>query len=141
MSKTSIQVGDISANVLRELAITITSMTKSNKLDILVIEMNSAAQELQNLLKSYPNTQKNDDAKMEIPIMDIIQVVTMVSLLTEIVARVEDIVNCVEELSNLGKYKPAMSKCDKSKQHSTDSKISPEQQNEEEAIVKTLQVV
>lgn len=141
MSKSSIQVGDISANVLRELAITITSMTKSNKLDILVIEMNSAAQELQNLLKSYPNTQKNDDAKMEIPIMDIIQVVTMVSLLTEIVARVEDIVNCVEELSNLGKYKPAMSKSDKSKQHSTDSKISPEQQNEEEAIVKTLQVV
>ncbi|CAI8603194.1 unnamed protein product [Vicia faba] len=141
MSKTSMQVGDNSANVLRELALTIRNMTKSNKLDILVMEMNSAAQELQNLLKSYPNTQNNEDAKMEIPIMDIIQVVTMVSLLTEIVARVEDIVNCVEELSSLGKYKPAVSMCDKSKQHSTDNKISPEQQNEEEAIVKTLQMV
>ncbi|KAL5068484.1 hypothetical protein RYX36_019371 [Vicia faba] len=141
MSKTSMQVGDNSANVLRELALTIRNMTKSNKLDILVMEMNSAAQELQNLLKSYANTQNNEDAKMEIPIMDIIQVVTMVSLLTEIVARVEDIVNCVEELSSLGKYKPAVSMCDKSKQHSTDNKISPEQQNEEEAIVKTLQMV
>ncbi|XP_058762330.1 aluminum-activated malate transporter 10-like [Vicia villosa] len=141
MSKTSMQVGDISANVLRELALTIKSMTKSNKLDILVIEMNSASQELQNLLKSYPNTQNKDDAKMDIPIMDIIQVVTMVSLLTEIVARVEDVVKCVEELSDLGKYKPAVSKCDKSKQHSTDSKISPEQENEEEEIVKTLQMV
>ncbi|KAL5097296.1 hypothetical protein RYX36_001623 [Vicia faba] len=141
MSKTSMQVGDNSANVLRELALTIRNMTNSNKLDILVMEMNSAAQELQNLLKSYPNTQNNDDAKMEIPIMDIIQVVTMVSLLTEIVARVEDIVNYVEELSSLGKYKPAVSMCDKSKQHSTDNKISPEQQNEDEAIVKTLQMV
>jgi len=138
------KVGDNSANVLRELASTIKNMTKSNKLDILVIEMNNAALELQNLLKSYPNTQKNakeGDAKLEIPIIELIQVVTVVSLLTEIVARVEDIVKCVEELSDLAKFKPEMSKCDKTKHHSTDNKISPDQQNDEETIIKTLQMV
>jgi len=139
------KVGDNTANVLRELAMTIKNMTKSNKLDILVIEMNNAALELQNLLKSYPNTQKNakegGDAKLEIPIIELIQVVTVVSLLTEIVARVEDIVKCVEELSDLAKFKPEMSKCDKTKHHSTDNKISPDQQNDEETIIKTLQMV
>lgn len=144
MSRTSIKVGDNSANVLRELASTIKKMKKSNKLDILVIEMNNAALELQNLLKSYPNTQKNakdGDAKLEIPIIELIQVVTVVSLLSEIVARVEDIVKCVEELSDLAKFKPEMSKCDKTKQHSTDNKISPDQQNDEETVIKTLQMV
>ncbi|CAJ2628319.1 unnamed protein product [Trifolium pratense] len=140
ISITSIKVGANSSSVLRELAITINSMTKSNKLDTLVIEMNNVVQELQNLLKSYPNSH-NNNAKIEIPIIEIIQVVTIVSLLTEIVARVEDIVKGVEELSNLAKFKPAMSKCNKFKQHSTDNKISPEQQNVEEAIIKTLQMV
>jgi hypothetical protein len=140
------KVGINSTNVLKELSITIKKMTKSNKLDLLVMEMNNAAQELQNLLKSYPNTQINSkaspsEAKLEIPIMEIIQVGTIVSLLTEIVARVEDIVKDVEELSNLAKFKEAKTKCDKSKQHSMDSKISPEQQNDEEVIIKTLQMV
>ncbi|GAU30668.1 hypothetical protein TSUD_31400 [Trifolium subterraneum] len=147
MSITSMKVGIDSTNVLKELAITIKKMRKSNKLDILVMEMNNAAQELQNLLKSYPNTQNNaketspNEAKLEIPIMEIIQVGTVVSLLSEIVARVEDIVKCVEELSNLAKFKEGKTKCDKSKQHSTDCKISPEQQNDEEVIIKTLQIV
>jgi hypothetical protein len=140
------KVGINSTNVLKELSITIKKMTKSNKLDLLVMEMNNTAQELQNLLKSYPNTQINpkaspSEAKLEIPIMEIIQVGTIVSLLTEIVARVEDIVKDVEELSNLAKFKEAKIKCDKSKQHSMDSKISPEQQNDEEVIIKTLQMV
>lgn len=143
------KVGATSASVLRELAITIKSMTKSNKIDILVVEMNNAAQELQNLLKSYPNTHNNNNnvteegspaAKTEIPLMDIIQVVTVVSLLVEIVARVEDIVIAVSELSNLAKFQPAISKCDKSEQHRADSKISPCQLTDEQAI-KTIQMV
>ncbi|CAJ2628318.1 unnamed protein product [Trifolium pratense] len=147
MSITSMKVGINSTNVLKELAITIKNMRKSNKLDLLVMEMNNAAQELQNLLKSYPNTQNNPkeaslgEAKIEIPIMEIIQVGTIVSLLSEIVTRVEDIVKEVEELSNLAKFKEPKTKCDKSKQHSMDSKISPEQQNDEEVIIKTLQMV
>jgi hypothetical protein len=143
------KVGANSASVLRELAITIKSMTMSNKLDIMVKEMNNVAQELQNLLKSYSSTYNINakeafpsDEKIEIPIMQVIQVVTFVSLLTEIVSRVEDIVKGVEELSNLAKFQTAISKCEKFKQHSIDSKISPEQQNdEEEEIIKTLRMV
>ncbi|CAK8572197.1 unnamed protein product [Lathyrus sativus] len=140
MSAPSMKVGANTASVLRELAITIKTMTKSNKLDILVIEMSNASQELQNILKSYPITlNKNgtevsyDEGKVEIPIMEIIQVVSVVALFNEIVVRVKDIVKCVEELSNLAKFEPAeLSKCNKSKQHLTDNKISPEQQNDEE---------
>lgn len=146
------KVGANTASVLRELAITIKTMTKSNKLDTLVIEMSNTSQELQNLLKSYPNTHNkngtevpyddDDDEKIEIPIMKIIQVVTVVSLLNEIVVRVKDIVKCVEELSNLAKFEPSiLSKCNKSKQHLADNKISPEQQNDEETIIKTIQIV
>ncbi|KAL5068488.1 hypothetical protein RYX36_019375 [Vicia faba] len=134
MSAASMKVGANSASVLRELAITIKTMTKSNKLDILVIEMNNGAQELQNLLKCY------DDGKIEIPIMEIIEVVSVVSLLDEIVVRVKDIVKCVEELSDLAKFKPAvLAKCNKSKP--ADNKISPEDQNDDERIIKTLQIV
>ncbi|CAL5206860.1 unnamed protein product [Lathyrus oleraceus] len=152
MSAPSMKVGANTASVLRELAITIKTMTKSNKLDTLVIEMSNTSQELQNLLKSYPNTHNkngtevpyddDDDEKFEIPIMEIIQVVTVVSLLNEIVVRVKDIVKCVEELSNLAKFEPSiLSKCNKSKQHLADNKISPEQQNDEETIIKTIQIV
>lgn len=142
------KVGANSASVLRELSITINNMTKSKKLDSLVKEMNIATQELQNLLKSYSNTHNVNaketsslgDAKMEIPIMEVIQVVTVISLLIETVARVEDIVKSVEELSKLAKFKPEMSKCDKSKQRSTQNKILPDQ-HDEEATIKTLQIV
>ncbi|KEH42891.1 putative aluminum-activated malate transporter [Medicago truncatula] len=148
MSTTSMKVGANSASVLRELSITINNMTKSKKLDSLVKEMNIATQELQNLLKSYSNTHNVNaketsslgDAKMEIPIMEVIQVVTVISLLIETVARVEDIVKSVEELSKLAKFKPEMSKCDKSKQRSTQNKILPDQ-HDEEATIKTLQIV
>lgn len=143
------KVGANTASVLRELAITIKTMTKSNKLDILVIEMSNAAQELQNLLKNYATTlNKNgtevshDDGKIEISIMKIIEVVTVVSLLDEIVVCVKDIVKCVEELSDSAKFKPAMlAKCNKSKPADNNNRISPEQQNDEETIIKTLQIV
>lgn len=151
------KVGTNSASVIRELATTIRNMRKSSKLDILVTEMNSATQELRNLLNSYPNlvnspshnnakrtTQTEsaspDDvaAKIEIPLMEIIQVVTVASLLIEIVARVEGIVESVEDLSDLAEFQPEI--CVKSKQHISDNKISPELQNDEESV-RTLQMV
>lgn len=158
LSSISVKVGTNAASVIRELAITIRSMKKSYKLDNLVVEMNNAAQELRNLLKSsYPNlvipsSHNNNDAKlgaqteeeaiispggevgaakMEAPVlllMEIVQVAAVVSLLIEIVARVEDIVKAVAELSDLAEFQPpAKSMCDKSKQHTADSKISPDQ--------------
>ncbi|XP_061346971.1 aluminum-activated malate transporter 10-like [Gastrolobium bilobum] len=144
MSSISIKVGASTASIIRELAITIRNMKKSSKVDTLVAEMNSAAKELRNLIKSYPNLVNQQShnaqdtpteaaspcevaAKTEVPLMEIIQVVTVASLLIEIVARVEGIVKAVEELSNLAKFQPAM--CATSKE-----------QNDEEAM-KTLQMV
>ncbi|CAJ1976352.1 unnamed protein product [Sphenostylis stenocarpa] len=157
MSSISMKVGANCASVIRELATTMRNMTKSSKLDILVTEMNSDAQELLGFLSSYPNmvnapshnaklstqteTAPSDvplAAKVEIPLMQIIQVVTVASLLIEIVSRMEGIVEAVEELSDLANFQPEMSV--KSKQHSADSKISPDQQNAEEADT-TLQMV
>ncbi|XP_020238921.1 LOW QUALITY PROTEIN: aluminum-activated malate transporter 10-like [Cajanus cajan] len=147
MSSISMKVGGKCASVIRELASTIRNTKKSSKLDILVTEMNSAAQELRSLLNSYPNlvnptshdakrTPDDVAAKIEIPLMEIIQVVTVASLLNEIVARVEGIVEAVEELSDLAEFKPEM--CVKSKQqHSADSKISPEQQNDDKEAENT----
>jgi len=152
------KVGANSASVIRELATMMRNMTKSSKLDILVTEMNCAAQELRSLLSSYPNlvnapshnakcsaqteTTTSSDipqaAKIEIPLMQIIQVITVASLLIEIVARVEGIVETVEELSDLANFQPEM--CVKSKQHSPDNKISPDQQINEETE-RTLQMV
>ncbi|KAK7344099.1 hypothetical protein VNO77_13362 [Canavalia gladiata] len=152
MSSLSMKVGGNSASVIRELASTIRNMTKSCKVDILVTEMNDAAQELRNLLKSYPNMANPPShnakgteteagevaAKIEISLMEIIQVVTVASLLTEIVTRVEGIVKAVEELSDLAEFQPPV--CVKSKQHSADSNISSNQHKDEETI-RTLQMV
>ncbi|KAL5138992.1 Aluminum-activated malate transporter 10 [Glycine soja] len=155
MSSISMKVGANCASVIRELATTIRKMKKSSKLDILVTQMNSAAQELRSLLNSCPNlvnplhnskrstrteTASPDDLapKIEIPLMEIIQVVTVASLLIEIVARVEDIVENVEELSDLANFQPEMNV--KSKQHTSDSKVSPDQQNDGEPV-RTLQMV
>ncbi|KAK7391838.1 hypothetical protein VNO78_20261 [Psophocarpus tetragonolobus] len=155
MRSISMKVGSDCVSVIRELATTIRKMTKSSKVDLLVTEMNSAAQELRSSLNSCPNlvnarshttkptqteTASSDDvaAKVEIPIMEIIQVVTVASLLVEMVARVESIVEAVEELSDLANFQPEISV--KSKQHTVDNKISPDQQEDEEAV-RTLQMV
>ena len=155
------KVGAKSTSVIRELAITIKNTTKSSKVDILVVEMNSAAQELRDLLKSYSNlvnppshnnaqgTQPSEASSPDqelapevdqIPLMEIIQVATIASLLIEIVARVEDIVKDVEELSDMAEFKQPM--CVKSKQHEhiADNNFYPTQQKHEEGI-KTLEMV
>ncbi|KAE9612027.1 hypothetical protein Lal_00048974 [Lupinus albus] len=152
MSNISLKVGANCASLIRELAITMKNMTKSSKVDILVMEMNNSAQELQDLLKSYPSlvnpssspnnaqdTETEVASKIEISLMEIIQVVTIASLLIEIVARVKCIGKCVEELSDLAKFQPAM--CDKSKHHTVDNKINPDQDKDEEAINNKLQIV
>ncbi|KAF7810506.1 aluminum-activated malate transporter 10-like [Senna tora] len=131
ISGVSLKLSAKCGSVIREVANTIRNMTKSSRVDTLVGEMNSAAQELQDVLKSYPiimlkNIQPvavhdGDDgiaaaAKTPPPpappplgLMELVQLVTVASLLIEIVARVEAIVNAVQQLADSAHFSPAPS--------------------------------
>ena len=129
-------VGSNSSGVIQELAKTVKTMKKSNTIDLLVGEMNSAVQELQNDLKSLSclsnsdsppfkeesetpenkKTEKPQNAAATIPLMGVISVVTFASLLIEIVSRTEAIVEAVEELSNLAEFELTVSKQKQSNQ-------------------------
>ncbi|KAJ7945087.1 Aluminum-activated malate transporter [Quillaja saponaria] len=130
-----LKVSTNSASVIRELATCIKTMKKSSGTDILVAEMKGAAQELKDVLKSYPTSclithdqilkaenpeNHHDHNQLPIsstrsstvdvapfPLMEIVQVVTTASLLIEVTVRVEGIVNAVEELADLAEFQPS----------------------------------
>ncbi|XP_023746453.1 aluminum-activated malate transporter 10 [Lactuca sativa] len=121
MKEICMTLSSSSSKVLRELAITMESMRKSTKTDILVHEMNFAVETFQNVLKDLSNqavvlvpttttttttTVSNEEnsrnCKPEpelVPIMKIFPMATMASLLIEIAERVEGIVVQVEEMA------------------------------------------
>ncbi|KAI3441720.1 uncharacterized protein J3R85_001745 [Psidium guajava] len=115
----SMAVCSRSCNVLRELSISVKTTTNSSKLDSSVVEMKFAVQELQNALTSLPSQlilwqpfpdQSNENksiAKKERapPVMGVIPLATLVSLLTEIAARIEETVDAVVKLAELAEFK------------------------------------
>ncbi|KAL6322189.1 hypothetical protein AAG906_005135 [Vitis piasezkii] len=128
-----------SSNVLKELMITMKTMRRSSKIDFFVGEMNSAVKDLQNGMKSLPtmlsvpppDTVKGKPGTKTTmpPLMEVLPLATLVSLLIEIAARIEAIVNNIDELACLAEFKPA--KDDKPKQNqSTITPISDDQDHE-----------
>ncbi|XP_058084519.1 aluminum-activated malate transporter 10-like [Magnolia sinica] len=107
-----------SCNVLKELATTTKTMRKSANINLLVGEMNAAVEDLQNALKSLPhqlvmllppsteNEKKQPVPMANIPLMDILPLVTITSLLIEIATRIEGVVDEVDELAGLANFKP-----------------------------------
>ncbi|XP_022754202.1 aluminum-activated malate transporter 10-like [Durio zibethinus] len=118
LSSSCLKVSSSSSSAIRELAETVKTMKKSSTIDLLVGEMNSAVQELQNDLKSLsyllnpssgPENKNLETACMEattptVPLMEIIPVVTLASILIEIVVRIEALVDAVEELGKLAEF-------------------------------------
>ncbi|OMO64256.1 Aluminum-activated malate transporter [Corchorus capsularis] len=119
-----LKVSSYSTKVLKELAITIKKMQKSSKTDFRVAEMNFAVKELRDALKSLPShviaplsiptIEQPPEGKagpISIatvpPIMKVLPLVTAVSLLIEIAARIGGIVDAVEELASLAEFEPA----------------------------------
>ncbi|KAK9926379.1 hypothetical protein M0R45_023612 [Rubus argutus] len=138
MSNISLKVSSESSRVIKELARTMKTMKKSSTIDFLVGDMNSAILELQEDLKSLPNSFINLQPLQEaecpekknigaVALMDIIPLVTLASLLIEIAARIEGMVDAVEELAELSEYK---SVADEKKQHQPISKTSDEHKEE-----------
>ncbi|KAI4311428.1 hypothetical protein MLD38_036327 [Melastoma candidum] len=90
-----------SSNVLKELAGCLKSMTKSSKLTFLIADMNIASQELQDAMNSLPS-----QLVVNRPcLMDLIPLATMMSLLTEISSRIEDLANGIVEFAKLAEFK------------------------------------
>lgn len=112
------------SQVLKELAATMKTMRKYSTTDVLVGEMNFAVQELQNALKSLPNQLLQIGAKGEqtttVPLIDILPLATAIFLLFEIAARIEGIVDAVDELADLAEFKPAIDEQSKQSQSTSD---------------------
>ncbi|XP_052192058.1 aluminum-activated malate transporter 10 [Diospyros lotus] len=114
-----IRVSSHSSKVLKELVVTMKTMTKSSTTDLTVGEMNFAVQELQNALKSLPiqllfptisannATAETTTEQFAVPLIKILPLATAMSLLIEIAARIEGIVDQVDELADLAEFKPA----------------------------------
>ncbi|XP_030548116.1 aluminum-activated malate transporter 10-like [Rhodamnia argentea] len=129
----SMAVCSHSCNVLRELSMSVKTMTNSSKLGASVAEMNSALQELQNALKSLPtqlnlhqplpnkSTENKSAARKDSapPLMGVIPLATLVSLLTEIAARIEETVDGAVKLAELAEFKASNE--DKAAQNQPDS--------------------
>ncbi|XVE64632.1 hypothetical protein DITRI_Ditri07aG0116100 [Diplodiscus trichospermus] len=151
LSTSCLKVSSSSSKVIRELAETVKTTKKSCSIDLLMGEMNSAVQELQNDLKSLshllnpgaaPEDKKMETACMEatiatIPLMEITPVVTLASILIEIVARIEALVGAVEELAKLAEFPICDDKSNQSK--IKDAIVSDEEKTER--TMKALQRV
>ncbi|KAK9049894.1 hypothetical protein SSX86_031136 [Deinandra increscens subsp. villosa] len=125
-----------SSNVIRELATTISTMTRSTmKINMAVEDMRNAILELQNDIKSLPDLliqpldhkEKNDVVLSEITVMSLLEVIPLVSfasLLIETASRIEEnMVKTVEELAESGKFKQPKSEV-KPKHNQTTNKIN-----------------
>ncbi|XP_030548006.1 aluminum-activated malate transporter 10-like [Rhodamnia argentea] len=115
----SMAVCSHSCIVLRELSMSVKTTTNSSKLHSSVGEMNFALQELQNALKSLPTqlilqqpfpdesseNKSNNEKECAPPVLGLIPLATLVSLLTEIAARIEETVDGVVKLAELAEFK------------------------------------
>ncbi|XP_073313780.1 aluminum-activated malate transporter 10-like isoform X2 [Primulina huaijiensis] len=114
-----LRLSSSSSAVVKELSTVINTMTKSTKIHLLVQEMNNAVEELQNALKSFseqstasltvPKLEESDNgagkAKTSPALVQIVPLVTVSSLLMEIAARTEEIVEAVNSLAQKAEFK------------------------------------
>ncbi|XP_071703775.1 aluminum-activated malate transporter 10-like [Rutidosis leptorrhynchoides] len=129
-----------SSNVIRELATSVYTMTRSSKIDIAIQDMKNAVIVLQNDLKSLPDlliqTQYDKEKKeadsseiIVMPLMEVIPVVSFASLLIETASRIElNLVKAVEELAESAEFKQPEDEI-KANHNKTTETIVPNEEN------------
>ncbi|KAG1354553.1 Aluminum-activated malate transporter 10 [Cocos nucifera] len=110
-----------SSKVLKELSSSMKSMKRSQNIDLLVEEMSNAVEELHNALRSFPNQltqaavqpaveateeKKRDSISVTttLPVMEVLPLITVASLLIEISARIDGVVDAVRTLADLAGF-------------------------------------
>uniref|UniRef100_J3M0H5 Uncharacterized protein n=3 Tax=Oryza brachyantha TaxID=4533 RepID=J3M0H5_ORYBR len=94
------------AAVLREASSSITAMTASRSLDFTVADMNTAVQELQSEVRALPSKLFGEATAAQ-QLMDAVQLFTVTSLLIEVSARIEGVVDAVDTLATLASFSSA----------------------------------
>ncbi|KAL9176418.1 hypothetical protein ABFS82_02G177300 [Erythranthe guttata] len=116
--KFCIRLSANSSAVLKELATSIGTMTRSSKVEFLVEEMRSSVQELQNVLESLSKqpiqstapkneggTAEGNSSPIVVTLVQIVPLVTVSSLLMEIAARTEKIADAVNVLAEKAEFR------------------------------------
>jgi len=106
------RVAALCASVLREASGSVSAMTTSKILGLAVADMNAAVQELQADMRALPSTLLLAEAGSAEPAaptapltMDAAQLFTVTSLLIEVSARIEGVVDAVNTLASLANFK------------------------------------
>lgn len=91
--------------VLREASSSFAEMTVSRTLDFVVADMNTAVHELQGDLRELPVSLAKESAAGSASLIDAMPLFTVASLLVEISARVETVVDAVDTMASLASFK------------------------------------
>ncbi|KAF0934312.1 hypothetical protein E2562_024801 [Oryza meyeriana var. granulata] len=109
------------SRVLKEASSSVAAMTGPKTLDFAVADMNTAVHELQGDLRALPPVLALEPAEMSL--MDAMPLFTVASLLIEISARTEGVVDAVETLATLANFKQVEDDDDNNGQ--TEMKVHP----------------
>ncbi|CAM0944713.1 unnamed protein product [Alopecurus aequalis] len=97
------RLGAQCARVLKEASRSVATMTVSRELDLAVDDMDTAVQELQGDLRELPFSLAMEPG--ETSLIDAMPLFTVASLLTEISARVENVVDAVDAMASVAGFK------------------------------------
>lgn len=124
LKRKCLRLSTTSANVLEEVTIIMKTMRKSSIIEVLVGEMTYAVEELQNAMKSIPDhlienptslnlsetSEKDHTAEITILPLQILSLATTVSMLIQGAAKIEEIVDAVDQFADLANFKPVTDK-------------------------------
>ncbi|XP_062221029.1 aluminum-activated malate transporter 10-like [Phragmites australis] len=117
------RVGTQCARVLREASSSVATMVSSKTLDFAVADMNTAVHELQGEMRTLPSMLTVKLAETT-SLMDTMPLFTVASLLVEISARIDGVIDAADALATLANFKQ-VDNDDDDKKRETEMKVHP----------------